>query len=47
MATKNFDYKSIDFGVKIPFKTDQMGMMYVTKNVTINPKIDETIFQGK
>jgi hypothetical protein len=47
MSTKNLDYKTIDFGVKIPFKTDQMGMMYVTKKVTINPTIDETIFQGK
>lgn len=44
---KLLDYQTIDFGIKMPFKTDQQGMMMmVSKKITINPTIDESIFKG-
>lgn len=45
VAVKLLDYQTIDFGIKIPFKTDQGMMMMVTKKVTINPVVDESIFK--
>lgn len=45
-AVKMLDYQSIDFGIKMPFKSDLGQMMMVTKKVTINPTIDESIFKG-
>jgi hypothetical protein len=46
-TSKHLDYKDTDFGVKMPFKVDQNGMMLVTKTVVTNPAIDETIFSVK
>ena len=46
-AVKYLDYQSIDFGIKMPFKTDQGMMMMVIKKVTINPVVDESIFIAK
>ena len=44
---KLLDYQTIDYGIKMPFKTDQQGMMMmVAKKITINPAIDESIFKG-
>ena len=45
-AIKYLDYQTIDFGVKMAFKLDQGMMIIVTKKVTVNPVIDESIFKG-
>ncbi len=45
-SVKLLDYQTIDFGVKMSFKSDMGQMMMVTKKVTVNPTIDETIFKG-
>jgi hypothetical protein len=45
-AVKLLDYQTIDFGIKMPFKVDQGGMLVVTKKVTINPVVDESSFKG-
>ncbi len=45
-AVKMLDYQTIDYGVKMPFKSDQGMMIMVTKKVTVNPVIDESIFKG-
>jgi len=42
---KLLDYQTIDFGIKMSFKSDMGQMMMVTKKVTVNPTIDETIFK--
>lgn len=45
---KNLAYQDLDFGIKMAFKVDQMGMMMmVTNKVTVNPTIDESIFTVK
>lgn len=44
VTTKNYDYKDTDFGVKMPFKTDQGGMVMVTKKVVTNEAVDEKLF---
>ncbi len=45
-SVKLLDYQMIDFGIKMSFKSDMGQMMMVTKKVTVNPTIDETIFKG-
>ena len=47
VSIKHFDYQDTDFGVKMPFKLDQGGMMLVTKKVSTNVAVDEAIFNGK
>lgn len=42
---KLLDYQTLDYGVKMPFKTDMGQMMMVTKNVMVNPTVDEIIFK--
>lgn len=43
---KFLDYQTLDYGIKIAFKSDMGQMMMVTKKVTVNPEVDETIFKG-
>lgn len=44
---KFLDYQTIDFGIKMSFKSDiGNGQMLVYKKVIINPTIDESIFKG-
>ncbi len=44
---KMLDYQTIDFGIKMSFKSDiGNGQMMVTKKVTVNPTIDESIFKA-
>lgn len=45
-AVKYLDYKTLENGIKMAFKTDMGMMMMVTNKVTINPTIDEAIFSG-
>lgn len=45
-AVKYLDYKTLENGIKMAFKTDLGMMMMVTNKVTINPTIDEAIFSG-
>ena len=45
-AVKYLDYKTLENGIKMAFKSDMGMMMMVTNKVTINPTIDETIFSG-
>ena len=45
-AVKYLDYQTIDFGVKMAFKLDQGMMIIVTKKVTVNPVVDESIFKA-
>jgi hypothetical protein len=45
-SVKYLDYKTLENGIKMAFKTDLGMMMMVTNKVTINPTIDETIFSG-
>ena len=44
-SVKLLDYQTIDYGVKVSFKQDQGQMMMVSKKITVNPVIDETIFK--
>lgn len=44
-SMKYLDYQTTDFGVKMAFKQDQGQMMMVTKKVTINTPVDETIYK--
>jgi hypothetical protein len=43
-SVKYLDYKTLENGIKMAFKSDMGMMMMVTNKVTINPTIDETIF---
>ncbi len=43
---KYLDYQTIDFGIKMPFKTDMGQMMMVSKKIIINPTIDDSIFKA-
>ncbi|MBP7344988.1 MAG: hypothetical protein RL135_2111 [Bacteroidota bacterium] len=45
-SVKYLDYKTLENGIKMAFKSDMGMMMIVTNKVTINPTIDETIFSG-
>ena len=45
-SVKLLDYQTIDYGVKVSFKQDQGQMMMVSKKITVNTVIDETIFKG-
>lgn len=45
-SVKLLDYQTLDFGIKMAFKSDMGQMMMVTKKITINPVIDESIFKG-
>lgn len=45
-SVKYLDYQTIDYGIKMAFKSDLGQMMMVTKKVTINPEVDESIFKG-
>jgi hypothetical protein len=45
-AVKFLDYKTLENGIKMAFKSDMGMMMMVTNKVTINPTIDESIFSG-
>lgn len=45
-SVKLLDYQTIEYGVKVSFKQDQGQMMMVSKKITVNPVIDETIFKG-
>ena len=43
---KFLDYQTLENGIKMAFKQDMGQMMNVTKKVTINPTIDESLFKG-
>jgi hypothetical protein len=43
---KFLDYQTLENGVKVAFKQDMGQMMNVTKKITINPTIDESLFKG-
>ncbi|OYW78711.1 MAG: hypothetical protein B7Z27_06930 [Sphingobacteriia bacterium 32-37-4] len=45
-SVKYLDYKTLENGIKMAFKSDMGMMMMVTNKVTINPTIDEAIFSG-
>ena len=45
-VVKMLDYKTLENGIKMAFKSDMGQMMMVTNKVTINPVIDEVIFKG-
>lgn len=45
-SVKYLDYQTLENGIKMSFKSDMGQMMMVTKKVTINPTIDESIFKG-
>ena len=36
-----------DFGVKVPFKVDQGGMVMVTKKIVTNPTVDAKLFTAE
>ncbi|MCA6487564.1 MAG: outer membrane lipoprotein-sorting protein, partial [Chitinophagaceae bacterium] len=43
---KFLDYQTLDNGIKMSFKQEMGPMMMVSKKVTVNPTIDETLFKG-
>ncbi|MCA6480542.1 MAG: hypothetical protein IM557_08075, partial [Chitinophagaceae bacterium] len=44
---KFLDYQTLDNGIKVAFKQEMGGMMMmVSKKVTVNPTIDESLFKG-
>lgn len=46
VEVKYLDYQTLENGVKRAFKQEMGPMMMVSKKITINPVIDETIFKG-
>ena len=46
VEVKFLDYQTLDNGVKIAFKQEQGPMMMVSKKITVNPVIDESLFKG-
>lgn len=47
VTAKNLDYQLTDFGVKVPFKVDQGGMVMVTKKLVTNPAVDTKLFTAE
>jgi hypothetical protein len=47
VTIKNYDYQDTGFGVKIPFKIDQAGLVMVTNKVTTNPDVDAKLFTAE
>ncbi len=47
VTAKNLDYQMTDFGVKVPFKVDQGGMVMVTKKLVTNPVVDSKLFTAE
>lgn len=47
VTAKNLDYQLTDFGVKVPFKVDQGGMVMVTKKLVTNPAVDVKLFTAE
>lgn len=47
VVVKSLDYKTVDGGVKMPFKLDQGMMVLATNKYTVNGPIDEKIFSDK
>ena len=43
---KFLDYQTLENGVKLAFKQEMGPVMMVTKKITVNPVIDESIFKG-
>jgi hypothetical protein len=43
---KFLDYQTLENGIKMAFKQEIGSMMMVSKKITINPVIDESIFKG-
>jgi len=43
---KFLDYQTLENGVKVAFKQEMGPMMMVSKKITVNPVIDESIFKG-
>lgn len=46
VEVKFLDYQTLENGVKIAFKQEQGPMMMVSKKITVNPVIDESLFKG-
>jgi hypothetical protein len=47
ITAKNLDYQVTDFGVKVPFKVDQGGLVMVTKKLVTNPTVDAKLFTAE
>ncbi|MFM7358479.1 MAG: hypothetical protein ACKO1T_07865, partial [Sediminibacterium sp.] len=43
---KLLDYQTLENGIKMAFKQEVGPMMMVTKKITVNPAIDESMFKG-
>jgi opacity protein-like surface antigen len=43
---KFLDYQTLDNGIKMSFKQEMGPMMMVSKKVTVNPTVDESLFKG-
>ena len=46
VEVKYLDYQTLENGVKVAFKQEMGPMMMVSKKITVNPVIDESIFKG-
>lgn len=45
MTTEVFEYKELPLGIKVPFKTEQMGQTFVIDKYEVNATVDPKIFQ--
>lgn len=45
MTTEIFEYKELPLGIKVPFKTEQMGQTFVIDKYEVNATVDPKIFQ--
>lgn len=45
VTTEVFEYKELPIGIKVPFKTEQMGQAFVIEKYEINATVDPKIFQ--
>ena len=47
VETKLLDYKTLPIGIKVPFKTDQMGQVLVFEKFEVNTPLADSLFEVK
>jgi hypothetical protein len=45
VTTEVFEYKELPIGIKVPFKTEQMGQAFIIDKYEVNATVDPKIFQ--
>jgi len=45
LTTEISEYKELPIGIKVPFKTEQMGQAFIIDKYEVNVTVDPKIFQ--